>query len=209
MRLSTISLLALTSSVLAAEVKIDVTRAVECERKTQKGDKIHVHYRGNLEEDGKVGKEFDASYNRGSPLSFVVGKGSVIKGWDDNLLDMCIGEKRVLTIPPEFGYGDRAMGPIPAKSTLIFETELMGIDGVPKPETIIEKTSSSSDAVDSATNSASSLSDEATEKATEAATGGAQRVVDDSIDEKENGNGNAQRVLKHGHEAPHSNSHEL
>lgn len=38
--------------------------------------------------------------------------------WDDNLLDMCIGEKRVLTIPPEFGYGDRAMGPIPAKSTL-------------------------------------------------------------------------------------------
>lgn len=38
--------------------------------------------------------------------------------WDDNLIDMCIGEKRVLTIPPEFGYGDRAMGPIPAKSTL-------------------------------------------------------------------------------------------
>lgn len=38
--------------------------------------------------------------------------------WDDNLLDMCIGEKRTLTIPPEFGYGDRAMGPIPAGSTL-------------------------------------------------------------------------------------------
>ncbi|KAF7960367.1 hypothetical protein EAE96_000050 [Botrytis aclada] len=208
MRLSTISLLALTSSVLAAEVKIDVVKAVECERKTQVGDKIHVHYRGNLEEDGKVGKEFDASYNRGSPLSFVVGKGSVIKGWDDNLLDMCIGEKRVLTIPPEFGYGDRAMGPIPAKSTLIFETELMGIDGVPKPETIIEKTSaSSSDAVDSATDSASSLSDKATEKATEAATGGAQRVVDGSINGK--GSENAQRVLKHGHEAPHSNGHEL
>ncbi|KAF7924700.1 uncharacterized protein EAE97_010651 [Botrytis byssoidea] len=181
MRLSTISLLALTSSVLAAEVKIDVTRAVECERKTQKGDKIHVHYRGNLEEDGKVGKEFDASYNRGSPLSFVVGKGSVIKGWDDNLLDMCIGEKRVLTIPPEFGYGDRAMGPIPAKSTLIFETELMGIDGVPKPETIIEKTSSS-DAVDSATDSASSLSDEATEKATEAATGGVKSVISEAAE---------------------------
>ncbi|APA07408.1 hypothetical protein sscle_02g021780 [Sclerotinia sclerotiorum 1980 UF-70] len=203
MRLSTISILALASSVLAAEVKIDVTKAVECERKTQKGDKIHVHYRGNLEENGKVGKEFDASYNRGQPLSFVVGKGSVIKGWDDNLLDMCIGEKRVLTIPPEFGYGDRAMGPIPAKSTLIFETELMGIEGVPKPETIIEKTSSS-DAADTATDSASSLSDKATEKATEAAKGGAQRVVD-STDENEN----EQRILKHGHEAPHSNGHEL
>ncbi|KAK6614771.1 FKBP-type peptidyl-prolyl cis-trans isomerase [Botrytis cinerea] len=172
MRLSTISLLALTSSVLAAEVKIEVTKAVECERKTQVGDKIHVHYRGNLEEDGKVGKEFDASYKRGSPLSFVVGKGSVIKGWDDNLLDMCIGEKRVLTIPPEFGYGDRAM---------VFETELMGIDGVPKPETIIEKTSSS-DAVDSATDSASSLSDKATEKATEAATGGVKSAISEAAE---------------------------
>ncbi|EDN98155.1 hypothetical protein SS1G_13012 [Sclerotinia sclerotiorum 1980 UF-70] len=181
MRLSTISILALASSVLAAEVKIDVTKAVECERKTQKGDKIHVHYRGNLEENGKVGKEFDASYNRGQPLSFVVGKGSVIKGWDDNLLDMCIGEKRVLTIPPEFGYGDRAMGPIPAKSTLIFETELMGIEGVPKPETIIEKTSSS-DAADTATDSASSLSDKATEKATEAAKGGVKSAISEAAE---------------------------
>lgn len=47
--------------------------------------------------------------------------------WDQGLLDMCIGEKRKLTIPPELGYGQRAMGPIPAGSTLIFETELMGI----------------------------------------------------------------------------------
>ncbi len=49
--------------------------------------------------------------------------------WDQGLLDMCVGEKRKLTIPPELGYGDRAMGPIPAKSTLIFETELIGIQG--------------------------------------------------------------------------------
>ena len=47
---------------------------------------------------------------------------------------MCIGDKRKLTIPPEFGYGDRGMGPIPAGSTLIFETELMGIEGVKKEE---------------------------------------------------------------------------
>jgi len=133
MRFSTLALLAFTSSVLAAEVKVEVTKAVECDRKTKKGDTISVHYRGNLEENGKVGKEFDASYNRGQPLSFEVGKGRVIKGWDDNLLDMCIGEKRTLTIPPEFGYGDRAMGPIPAGSTLIFETELMGIQRVPQP----------------------------------------------------------------------------
>ena len=47
-----------------------------------------------------------------------MGKGQVIKGWDEGLLDMCIGDKRVLTIPPELGYGERGMGPIPAGSTL-------------------------------------------------------------------------------------------
>lgn len=71
------ALAAAATSVLAAEVKIDVTRAVECDRKSKKGDKISVHYRGTLEKDGS---EFDASYKRGTPLDFVVGKGSVIKG---------------------------------------------------------------------------------------------------------------------------------
>lgn len=69
---------ALATAVLAAEVKIEVTRAVECERKSQKGDKISVHYRGSLQSNGK---EFDASYNRGTPLDFEVGRGSVIKGY--------------------------------------------------------------------------------------------------------------------------------
>ena len=117
MRVLTLYLtLALATLSLAAEtVNVDVTHAVECKRKTQKGDKISVHYRGTLASDGS---EFDASYNRGAPFSFVLGKGSVIRGWDENLLDMCIGEKRTLTIPPEFGYGNRNMGSIPAGSTL-------------------------------------------------------------------------------------------
>lgn len=78
--LTTLSIAVLSASTaLAAEqVKVDITRAVECERKTQKGDKIAVHYRGTLQADGS---EFDASYKRGQPLSFVVGKGSVIKGY--------------------------------------------------------------------------------------------------------------------------------
>ncbi|KAL8878120.1 MAG: hypothetical protein Q9192_008517 [Flavoplaca navasiana] len=113
----------------AAEVKTEYTLTNSCTRKTQRGDNIEVHYRGTLQSDGS---EFDTSYKRGQPLAFEVGKGMVIKGWDEGLLDMCIGDKRKLTIPPEFGYGDRAMGPIPAGSTLIFETELVGIKGVEK-----------------------------------------------------------------------------
>ena len=58
----------------------------------------------------------------------------MIKGWDQGLLDMCPGDKRTLTIQPEMGYGSRGMGPIPADSVLIFETELVGIAGVPKDE---------------------------------------------------------------------------
>ncbi|KAI9715257.1 MAG: hypothetical protein M1812_006068 [Candelaria pacifica] len=152
MRFLTLSLavLATTVAYVAAaedsEVKIEILHAVDCNRKTQKGDDIEVHYRGTLASDGS---EFDASYKRGTPLSFTVGNGQVIKGfvlytsdmdwfigangffwdrWDDNLLDMCVGEKRRLTIPSKFGYGDRGMGPIPPKATLIFETELMAIN---------------------------------------------------------------------------------
>ncbi|KXL50855.1 hypothetical protein M433DRAFT_7785 [Acidomyces richmondensis BFW] len=116
---------------LEKPLDIQVEHAVDCSRKTKKGDKVEVHYRGTLEKDGS---EFDASYNRGQPLSFHVGKGQVIKGWDEGLLDMCIGEKRKLTIQPEWGYGSKGMGPIPANSVLVFETELVGIAGVKKDE---------------------------------------------------------------------------
>ena len=67
-----------TSASEKAGLVIDVTRDVECTRKTKKGDTVHVHYRGTLQSDGS---EFDASYKRGEPLSFQVGKGMVIKGW--------------------------------------------------------------------------------------------------------------------------------
>ncbi|UKZ90347.1 Peptidyl-prolyl cis-trans isomerase fpr2 [Trichoderma asperellum] len=122
--------------VAAEDLKIDVTHSVECERKTQKGDKLSMHYRGTLLANGK---QFDASYDRGQPFSFKLGAGQVIKGWDQGLLDMCIGDKRTLTIPPELGYGQRNMGPIPAGSTLVFETELLAIEGVKAPEKPTEK----------------------------------------------------------------------
>ncbi|KAF1982531.1 hypothetical protein K402DRAFT_397441 [Aulographum hederae CBS 113979] len=126
-------LTALLPSALALDkpLNIEVTHPVTCSRKTASGDKINVHYRGTLESDGS---EFDASYNRGTPFSFTLGGGMVIKGWDEGLKDMCPGEKRKLTVQPEYGYGSRGMGPIPANSVLVFETELIDIVGVKKDE---------------------------------------------------------------------------
>ncbi|OJJ54832.1 hypothetical protein ASPSYDRAFT_185820 [Aspergillus sydowii CBS 593.65] len=129
--LTTIFALALAGFTHAVDLGIETTHAVECSRKTVKGDNVKMHYRGKLASDGS---EFDASYNRGRPLGFKLGSGRVIKGWDQGLLDMCVGEKRTLTIPPEFGYGERGIGPIPAGATLIFDTELVEIEGVPKDE---------------------------------------------------------------------------
>ncbi|KKA26457.1 hypothetical protein TD95_000162 [Thielaviopsis punctulata] len=119
----------------AAELVIDPTEEYECDRPSKKGDTIHVHYTGTLLD----GKKFDSSVDRGMPFSFTLGGGQVIKGWDEGLLNMCIGDKRTLTIPPEYGYGNRNMGPIPAGSTLIFTTELMGIKGVTKPDPLVPK----------------------------------------------------------------------
>ncbi|KAI1737788.1 hypothetical protein F4680DRAFT_206324 [Xylaria scruposa] len=152
---------------LASDLKIDVTLPVECDRKSKKGDSIEVHYRGTLAANGN---KFDASYDRGTPFGFQLGGGRVIQGWEEGLLDMCIGEKRTLTIPPELGYGNRGMGPIPAGSTLVFETELMGIKGVPKPDPIVYKTTASSDEVDEkATETGSSTAEKIAEKVGEAA----------------------------------------
>lgn len=107
---------------------VEVTKPVTCSRPTQPGDYISVHYRGTLQSDGT---EFDESYKRGAPFSFKLGAGQVITGWDKGLLNMCVGEGRKLVIPPSMAYGNSRVGTIPAGSTLVFETELMGIKGVP------------------------------------------------------------------------------
>lgn len=123
-----ISIIALFAIEVSAEskLKIGIKRRVEnCSLKTKKGDLVHMHYTGTLE-DGTV---FDSSVDRGQYFTFTLGTGQVIKGWDQGLLGMCEGEKRRLVIPPHLAYGKRAMGDkIPADSTLIFEVELFKIE---------------------------------------------------------------------------------
>lgn len=90
------------------------------------GKKIKVHYTGWLVN----GTKFDSSVDRNEPFEFVLGAGSVIQGWDKGFGGMKVGGKRKLTIPPELGYGKRAVGSglIPANSTLIFDVELLGVN---------------------------------------------------------------------------------
>eukprot|EP01083_Nonionella_stella_P100625 284058_1 len=86
-----------------ADLQTETTKTIpddECKIKTQKGDTLSMHYTGTLYKDGS---KFDSSFDRNQPFEFEIGAGRVIQGWDQGLLDMCIGEKRLLTIPSDKG----------------------------------------------------------------------------------------------------------
>ena len=105
------------------ELKIEVTQEGEGVE-AKNGDTVAVHYTGYLVN----GQVFDSSIGRGEPIEFVLGTGGVIKGWDQGVLGMKVGEKRKLTIPSDLGYGNRGIpGTIPPAATLHFLVELLEV----------------------------------------------------------------------------------
>lgn len=85
------------------------------------GQSISVHYTGWLWE----GAQFDSSWDRGEPISFGIARGSLIDGWVDGIVGQPVGSKLLLVVPPESGYGQRDMGPIPGGSTLVFAVDVI------------------------------------------------------------------------------------
>ena len=133
-RLSLLASLLIGTTVMAADLQIE-TLTTGDGAVAEAGMRASVHYEGRLE-DGEV---FDASRPRGQAFSFTIGAGQVIRGWEQGVEGMKVGETRRLTIPPELGYGAAgAGGVIPPNATLVFEIELLDVS---VPVTLGEATS--------------------------------------------------------------------
>ena len=108
---------------------VDTTAGTGAEAKA--GSRVSVHYTGWLYDPSKPnqrGAKFDSSKDRNDPFEFPLGAGHVIRGWDQGVAGMKVGGSRMLTIPPELGYGARGAGDvIPPNATLLFEVELLGV----------------------------------------------------------------------------------
>lgn len=119
-----------TGKKIMNELSYDILKAADQNAQSpKKGDTITVHYTGWFEKDGQKGNKFDSSVDRGMPFSFNIGVGQVIKGWDEGVMQMKVGEKRLLKIPYNLAYGEQGYpGVIPPKSNLLFEVELLKVN---------------------------------------------------------------------------------
>jgi len=125
------------------ELKIEtVFKPEECEKVSKNGDMLSMDYTGTLED----GTKFDSSVDRKQPFNFQLGVGQVVKGWDQGLLDMCVGEKRKLIVPPSLGYGEQGAGEvIPGGATLHFDVEMLSINEAPPPQNVFKMVDSDND----------------------------------------------------------------
>ncbi len=117
----------ITQSGLSYEITM---KASDDAQVAKTGQQVSVHYTGWLTDPaGGRGRKFDSSKDRGQPFKFPLGAGMVIKGWDEGVEGMKVGETRVLYIPSKLGYGERgAPGAIPPNADLIFEVELLNLN---------------------------------------------------------------------------------
>ena len=113
-----------------------ISKPDSCDKVARSGDMLSMHYVGTLES----GAKFDSSYDRSEPFKFQIGVGQVIKGWEEGVLGMCVGEKRKLIVPPALGYGDQGAGDIiPGGATLYFEVELIDTEEGPTPVNVFKQ----------------------------------------------------------------------
>ena len=117
-------------SAFAAELKVEtVYRPEDCDREANVGDHMWMHYTGTIDESSKSGtpgEEFDSSIHRGTPFDFPLGKGAVIRGWDEGITYFNKGASGTLYIPSTLGYGSSgAGGVIPPNAILIFEIQVL------------------------------------------------------------------------------------
>jgi len=116
----------ISSSPTKKKMGVDIVTVTAGDGKTfpKKGQTVTVHYTGTLVD----GTKFDSSRDRGKPFKFVIGMGQVIKGWDEGVAQMSVGQRANLTCSPDYAYGKQAVGGvIPANSTLVFDVELISI----------------------------------------------------------------------------------
>merc|ERR1712047_139295 len=144
MAIKSLAAVLFTLAAVSAEVKETesglkveyISKPDSCDKVARNGDMLSMHYVGTLES----GAKFDSSYDRSEPFKFQIGVGQVIKGWEEGVLGMCVGEKRKLIVPPALGYGDQGAGDIiPGGATLYFEVELIDTEEGPTPVNVFKQ----------------------------------------------------------------------
>lgn len=114
----------------ASGLEYEITQKGKGTKQPKAGDLVTVHYTGKFTND----TVFDSSVKRGQPIKFTLGVGQVIKGWDEGIALLHVGDKAKFIIPPDLAYGSQQRGPIPANSTLIFEVELIDVKEIVEPK---------------------------------------------------------------------------